>query len=93
MRRPTVSDNQLLLIMKMCADAEQRCDERFASARESGDYAAAADAVRLKQHYEDLKQRLYTEMYREGATTGDLHEQLQDFVKYIDQTISGGNRP
>lgn len=92
MRRPAITDNQLLLILEMCFDAEERCDERIEKARDAGDYRAAADAVQLREQYEDLKQRVFSEMKSDGTTTSDLHQQLRGFSRLFGHGQADGSR-
>jgi hypothetical protein len=85
MHRPALNDNQLLLMLEMCLDGESRCDERIANARERGDFSTAAYAIQLKEQYEDLKHRLFSEMRSSVASTHDLQETLRKFSLDIER--------
>lgn len=77
MRSPKLTEHQVLMMLELCLDAEGRCDERIAAARDRGEFSTAAYEVQLKEQYENMKARLLEEMRYDGATTQDLHAMLQ----------------
>ena len=89
MHRPALNDNQILLMLEMCLDGESRCEERIAGARDRGGFGAAAYQVQLKEQYEDLKHRLFSEMRNSVASTQDLHETLRKFSLDIERLRLG----
>ena len=52
MLQPKLTSDQVLMMLELCLDAEERCDERIAAAREQNDYTTAAYEVQLKEQYE-----------------------------------------
>jgi hypothetical protein len=89
MHRPALSDNQILLMLELCLDGETRCHERIEKARDRGDYRSAAYEVQLKEQYEDLKHRLFSEMRNSTTSTHDLHETLRKFALDIERLEPG----
>jgi hypothetical protein len=83
MHRPPLTDTHILLMLEMCLDAEERCDQRVRMARMSGDFGAASQALKLREQYSDMKHRLHEEIRQGGTTTEDLHEQLQSLPNVI----------
>lgn len=83
MHRPPLTDTHILLMLEMCLDAEERCDQRVRLARIHGDVEAAAQALRMREQYTDMKHRLHEEIRQSGTTTDDLHEQLQSLPNVI----------
>lgn len=75
--KPLAPDSQLVLMLKICDDAESRCDERIRDALARGDGHSAAADTDLKAHYASMRQRLCTDIAQDGITTQDMHEQLQ----------------
>jgi hypothetical protein len=85
MLQPKLTFDQILMMLELCLDAEERCDERIATAREQCDYTTAAYEVQLKEQYENMKARLMEEMKVAGATTQDLHAMLQQIGRSIEK--------
>jgi hypothetical protein len=92
MHRPALNDNQILLMLEMCVDGENRCDDRIAKARHRGDFGTAAYEMQLKEQYEGLKQRLFHEMRKSAVTTQDLRETLLKLSREI-QRMRDDNAP
>jgi hypothetical protein len=67
MRKPTVSDSQLLMLFELCLDAEDRCDERGREARARGDHEAADREAQLENRYKSLRNRLFVAMKEDPA--------------------------
>ena len=67
---------QLLLILEMCVDAQERCDQRIHDARSKGDFQTAAYQVQLKEQYEELKHRIAIEL--RGSQRSEFNEQSLD---------------
>jgi hypothetical protein len=85
---PRPLDAQLLLMLKMCVDAESRCDERIRDALACGDGQSAAADTDLKAQYVSMRHRLFTDLGEIGITTQDMHEQLQMLPQMLGK--SGG---
>ena len=85
MLQPKLTSDQVLMMLELCLDAEERCDERIAAAREQNDYTTAAYEVQLKEQYENMKGRLMEEMRVAGATTQDLHSMLQQIGRSVEK--------
>jgi hypothetical protein len=64
---------QILVMLEMCIDAEERCDQRIAAAREANDFKTAAYQIQLKEQYENLKINLIAEIRGEMPDFDDAH--------------------
>lgn len=84
-RSPKLTEHQVLMMLELCLEAEGRCDERIATAREKGEYTTAAYEVQLKEQYENMKARLLDEMKYQGATTQDLHDTLRQIGRSVEK--------
>jgi hypothetical protein len=84
-RNPKLTEHQVLMMLELCLEAEERCDERIAAARAKGDYTTAAYEIQLREQYENMKTRLLDEMRYQGATTQDLHAMLQRIGRSIEK--------
>jgi hypothetical protein len=71
-----LSGQELLVLMDMCLDAEERCERRRKSASERGDEKEVAAAARMGATYRDLRFRLFKAM-KDPAATDDVQEVLQ----------------
>lgn len=78
-----LSSRELLLLLEMCLDAEDRCARRQRAAIENGDDAAAAAAADLGATYSDLKVRLFRAMKEAGTETADVQATLQQLRRDI----------
>jgi hypothetical protein len=85
MHSPKLTDHQVLMMLELCLDAEERCGDRIAAARERGDFNTAAYEVQLREQYENMKARLLEEMKFSGATTQDLHNMLQQIGRSVER--------
>lgn len=72
-----LSGRELLLLLEMCLDAEERCARRQRMASESGDLEGAAAAADFGATYSELKVRLFRAMKDTGTVTADVQETLQ----------------
>ena len=68
-----LSSHELLVLMEMCLDAEERCERRARSAKEMGNPQEAAIAERQRETYRDLKVRLFRAM-KDPTSTDDVLE-------------------
>jgi hypothetical protein len=57
-----LSSRDLLVLMEMCLDAEDRCEERYLAAREKGDFDAADRQQKLKERYNKLRYSVIGQM-------------------------------
>jgi hypothetical protein len=80
-----LTEQQVLMMLELCLEAEERCDERISAARQKEDYSTAAYEVQLKEQYENMRARLLEEMRFEGATTQDLHDMLQQVAHSVEK--------
>lgn len=85
MRSPKLTEQQVLMMLELCLEAEERCDERIITARDKGDFSTAAYEVQLKEQYENMKARLLEDMEFQGATTQDLHDMLQKIGSSVEK--------
>ena len=69
MRRPSVTDTQLLMLFELCLDAEDRCDERSRDARARGDHEAMLREAQLEDRYKNLRNRLFLAMKEDPTST------------------------
>ena len=69
MRRPSVTDTQLLMLFELCLDAEDRCDERSREAHARGDHEAALREAQLEERYKNLRNRLFLAMKEDPTST------------------------
>jgi hypothetical protein len=53
---------EALLLLEMCIDAEERCNQRIQEARDKDDRQGALDAVQQKERYEILKRKIVAGM-------------------------------
>jgi hypothetical protein len=90
-RSPKLTEHQVLMMLELCLDAGERCDERIAAARARGEYSTAAYEVQLKEQYENMKTRLLDEMRYSGATTQDLHAMLQRIGRSVEKFSGPGD--
>ena len=91
MRRPLVTDSQLLMLFDLCLDAEDRCDERAREARARGDNEAAEHAAELENRYKDLRNRLFRAM--KEAPSASALEQLTQEVMEAGKMLSEARPP
>jgi hypothetical protein len=80
MRRPTVTDSQLLMLFELCLDAEDRCDERSREARARGDNEAADRDAQVEERYKNLRNRLFRAM-KEDPTAIALEQLTQEVME------------
>jgi hypothetical protein len=57
-----LSSRDLLVLMEMCLDAEDRCAERALVARQRGDFAAADRELKLQERYSRLRYSVFRQM-------------------------------
>jgi len=77
MQQPKISDSQALMLLDLCIEAEQRCEERMRRAQKSKDYRRASEAVEAMTQYAELKQRLLAEIRSaQPMVTPELREKL-----------------
>jgi hypothetical protein len=90
MRRPSVTDSQMLMLFELCLDAEDRCDERSREARARGDNEAAEHAAELENRYKNLRNRLFRAMKEDpaGTTLEQLTQEVMEVGKMLAQTQS-----
>jgi hypothetical protein len=87
MRRPSVTDTQLLMMFELCLDAEDRCDERSREARARGDHEAATREARLEERYKNLRNRLFIAMKEDPASIAleQLTQQVMEAGRALEQ--------
>jgi hypothetical protein len=90
MRRPTVTDTQLLMMFELCLDAEDRCDERSREALARGDHDAAHREAQLEERYKNLRNRLFLAMKEDPASTAleQLTRQVMEAGRALEQKWS-----
>lgn len=71
-----LTDQDTRLLLEMCMDAEERCDQRVREARDRGDSHAATDAIQQKEKYEALKRRIVAEIQ------GDQESLMEDSMVF-----------
>jgi hypothetical protein len=85
-----LSGQELLVLMEMCLDAEERCERRRQAASASGDEEAAGAAADMGQTYRDLKVRLFMAM-KHPTDTGDVQEVLQQVRRELSRLDDSRN--
>jgi hypothetical protein len=85
MRKPTVTDSQMLMLFELCLDAEDRCDERRRDAMARGDHENVALHVELENRYKVLRNKLFRAM-KEDPTPSTL-EELTQAVMSVGQAL------
>ena len=78
-------DAQLLL--EMCIDAEERCDQRIQEARDKGDHQGAGRAIEQKERYESLKRKIVAEIQ------GDKTSLMEDSMVFSERVKKIRERP
>lgn len=79
-----LSGQELLVLMDMCLDAEERCERRRKSAAERGEEKEVASAARMAETYRDLRFRLFRAM-RNPTDTDDVQGVLQQVRRELGQ--------
>jgi hypothetical protein len=79
-----LSSHELLVLMEMCVDAEERCERRARAATELGNKEAAANAEKQRETYRDLKFRLFRAM-KEPTSTDDVLETARQVRRELDR--------
>ena len=79
-----LSSHELLVLMEMCLDAEERCERRARRAMELGNPEEAARAERQRETYRDLKVRLFRAM-KEPTGTDDVLETARQVRRELDR--------
>ena len=87
-----LSGQELLVMMEMCLDAEERCERREKAASERGDMKEATAAGEMRETYRDLKVRLFKAM-KDPTDTDDLREVLQQVRRELSQLQDGADPP
>ena len=75
-----LTDQDTRLLLEMCVDAEERCDQRVQEARDRGDSHGATDAIQQKERYEALKRRIVAEIQ---GDEGSLMEDSMVFTQRV----------
>ena len=78
MQRLSMTGRQLLLLVDMCLDAEERCRRKLERAKAAKDDSAADHEAARMREYAALKSRLFEEMKSAPGKTQDLGEMLQN---------------
>ena len=81
MQRPTITDNQLLLLLDLCMEAEERCSQHIADARQRNDGETEDQYAKLREYYFRLKARLFAEVQSNEVTSADLQDGLMLFAE------------
>jgi hypothetical protein len=84
-----LSGQELLVLMDMCLDAEERCERRRKSAAERGDEKEVSAASRMSDAYRDLRFRLFKAM--KDPTDTDVQEVLQQVRRELGRLDSSRN--
>ena len=94
MRRPSVTDTQLLMLFELCLDAEDRCDERSREARARGDHETATREAQLEERYKNLHNRLFLAMKEDPASTAleQLTRQVMEAGRALEQQWSEADK-
>ena len=85
MHRFLLSKQQILMMLELCLDAEERCDKRIAAARDANDYSAAAFEVQLKEQYENMKDCIFEHMKADSATMQEMQAMLQRIRRSVEK--------
>lgn len=87
-----LSSHELLVLMEMCLDAEERCERRARMATETGNTAEAVSAAKQRETYRDLKIRLFRAM-KEPTSTGDVLETARQVRKELERLVTSPDPP
>lgn len=87
MNRPALTDTQILLLLDICLDAEQRCDEREKFARAVGHVQKAEYVVQLREQYASMRQAFLEEIKRAGMNTREQHQKLHPLPESASQRL------
>ena len=68
MRRPAITDHELLHLLELCVDAQERCEKRCLQLLQSGQHKQAAYEAQLRDKYAYLKNRVFEAMKDETQT-------------------------
>lgn len=74
-----LNEREAHLLLEMCIDAEERCDQRIQEARDKGDSSAATDAIQQKEKYESLKRKIVAELQ------GDQSSLMEDSMVFSER--------
>ena len=87
MRRPSVTDTQLLMLFELCLDAEDRCEERSRAALARGDQEAVLREAQLEERYKSLRNRLFLAMKEDPTSTAleQLTRQVMEAGRALEQ--------
>jgi hypothetical protein len=80
MPRKVLSDSDILLVLDMCIEAEQKCDRRIAAAIQSRQGASIEYLQVLKRQYANMKQHLLVEINQRGASDEEIRAQLGNLL-------------
>lgn len=87
-----LSSHELLVLMEMCLDAEDRCERRARMAAETGNAAEAVSAAQQRDTYRDLKIRLFRAM-KEPTSTGDVLETARRVRQELERLVTPPDPP
>ena len=90
MRRPSVTDTQLLMLFELCLDAEDRCDARRREAGVRGDHDSASREAQLEERYKNLRNRLFLAMKEDPAAVAldQLTQEVMDAGRALREKLS-----
>jgi hypothetical protein len=80
MPRKVLSDSDILLVLDMCIEAEQKCDRRIAIAIRNRQGASIEYLQVLKRQYASMKQHLLAEINQRGASDEKIRSQLGNLL-------------
>ena len=80
------------LLLEMCIDAEERCNQRIQEARDKGDTRGATAAVQQKEQYEILKRKIVAEMQGDDSNLLEDSIVFSEKVKKIRDNPPGGKQ-
>jgi hypothetical protein len=67
-RIPAITDHELLHLLELCVEAQERCEKRCLRLVQSGQHDRAAYEAQLRDKYAYLKNRVFEAMKEETPT-------------------------
>jgi hypothetical protein len=77
------------LLLDMCIDAEERCNQRIQEARDKGESSVALFLVHQKEKYEVLKRKIVAEIQGDRSSLNEDSDVFAERVRKIRDSRSG----
>jgi hypothetical protein len=77
-RIPAITDHELLNLLELCVEAQERCEKRCLQLVHSGQHDKAAYEAQLRDKYAYLKNRVFEAMKEETPT-----QSIEQIVRHL----------